>query len=256
MPARRAAHDRAQVGPAAHDHARPARARRHRVVLVASKGGDDRDPQWYRNLSANPDVEVAIDGDTRKMRARTASPEEKAALWPDIVAAYKGYDSYQKTSRPRHPRGDLRAAHGLTVSAQGAGPGRGPGAIRCDQCRWSPWARPVDDGGAIFGADQRIRRRVLRLEHGGLAAGVQQHGSAHHAQAPGLAARRRVGRPLGRGACRRAVPQVRRDQVCAHHARQRHARGRRARAPRCSAPSGTPRAGSASAASRWTWPPG
>ena len=67
-----------------------------RVVLVASKGGDDRDPQWYRNLSANPDIEVVIDGSTRKMRARTASPEEKAALWPDIVAAYKYYASYQK----------------------------------------------------------------------------------------------------------------------------------------------------------------
>lgn len=67
-----------------------------RVVLVASKGGDDRDPQWYRNLSANPDVEILIDGATRKMRARTASPDEKAALWPDIVAAYKYYDSYQK----------------------------------------------------------------------------------------------------------------------------------------------------------------
>ncbi|HEY1445639.1 MAG TPA: nitroreductase family deazaflavin-dependent oxidoreductase [Acidimicrobiales bacterium] len=67
-----------------------------RVVLVASKGGDDRDPQWYRNLSANPDVEILIDGSTRKMRARTASPEEKAALWPDIVAAYKSYESYQK----------------------------------------------------------------------------------------------------------------------------------------------------------------
>ena len=68
----------------------------HRVVLVASKGGDDRDPQWYRNLTANPDVEVTIDGSTRKIRARTASPEEKAALWPEIVAAYKGYDGYQK----------------------------------------------------------------------------------------------------------------------------------------------------------------
>jgi deazaflavin-dependent oxidoreductase (nitroreductase family) len=67
-----------------------------RVVLIASKGGDDRDPQWYRNLSANPDVEILIDGSTRKMRARTASPEEKAALWPDIVAAYKSYESYQK----------------------------------------------------------------------------------------------------------------------------------------------------------------
>ncbi len=74
-----------------------------RVVLVASKGGDDRDPQWYRNLSANPDVEVTIDGSTRKMRARTASPDEKAALWPDIVAAYKGYDGYQKRAEREIP---------------------------------------------------------------------------------------------------------------------------------------------------------
>jgi deazaflavin-dependent oxidoreductase (nitroreductase family) len=74
-----------------------------RVVLVASKGGDDRDPQWYRNLSANPDVEVSIDGSTRKMRARTATPEEKAALWPDIVAAYKGYAGYQKRAEREIP---------------------------------------------------------------------------------------------------------------------------------------------------------
>src|SRR5271166_586849 len=70
----------------------------HRVVLVASKGGDERDPQWYLNLVANPDVEVTMNGETRKMRARTASPEEKAALWPNIVAIYKGYASYQEKS--------------------------------------------------------------------------------------------------------------------------------------------------------------
>jgi deazaflavin-dependent oxidoreductase (nitroreductase family) len=67
-----------------------------RVVLIASKGGDDRDPQWYRNLKANPDVRITMNGSTRAMRARTASPEEKASLWPDIVAVYKGYDSYQQ----------------------------------------------------------------------------------------------------------------------------------------------------------------
>ena len=68
----------------------------HKVVLIASKGGDTRDPQWYANLTANPDVELTMNGETRKMRARTASPEEKAALWPDIVATYKGYASYQE----------------------------------------------------------------------------------------------------------------------------------------------------------------
>jgi deazaflavin-dependent oxidoreductase (nitroreductase family) len=68
----------------------------NRVVLVASKGGDARDPEWYRNLSANPEVEITMHGETRKMRARTASPDEKAALWPDIVAVYKGYAQYQE----------------------------------------------------------------------------------------------------------------------------------------------------------------
>jgi deazaflavin-dependent oxidoreductase (nitroreductase family) len=67
-----------------------------RVVLIASKGGDDRHPEWYLNLSANPDVEITMNGVTRKMRARTASAEEKAELWPKVVAAYKGYGNYQK----------------------------------------------------------------------------------------------------------------------------------------------------------------
>jgi deazaflavin-dependent oxidoreductase (nitroreductase family) len=67
-----------------------------RVILIASKGGDDRDPQWYRNLTANPDVRITMNGETRAMRARTASPDEKAALWSDIVAVYKGYDGYQQ----------------------------------------------------------------------------------------------------------------------------------------------------------------
>ncbi len=66
-----------------------------RTVLVASKGGDDRDPDWYRNLVAQPDIELTIAGSTRPMRARTATPEEKAELWPRIVSAYKGYAGYQ-----------------------------------------------------------------------------------------------------------------------------------------------------------------
>lgn len=67
-----------------------------RVVLVASKGGDDRDPDWYRNLVADPEVELTIAGQHRLMRARPASPAEKAELWPRVVAAYRGYAGYQR----------------------------------------------------------------------------------------------------------------------------------------------------------------
>jgi deazaflavin-dependent oxidoreductase (nitroreductase family) len=69
-------------------------------VLVASKGGDDRHPFWYRNLVANPDVELTVRGRTRPMTARTATSAEKAELWPRIVTAYRGYAAYQtRTSR-------------------------------------------------------------------------------------------------------------------------------------------------------------
>lgn len=67
-----------------------------RVVLVASKGGDDRDPDWFRNLIAHPDVELTLAGRRRPMRARQASAAEKAELWPRVVAAYRGYGSYQR----------------------------------------------------------------------------------------------------------------------------------------------------------------
>ena len=67
-----------------------------RVVLVASKGGDDRDPDWYRNLLVHPEIELTMARVRRPMRARRASPAEKAELWPQVVAAYSGYSSYQR----------------------------------------------------------------------------------------------------------------------------------------------------------------
>jgi deazaflavin-dependent oxidoreductase (nitroreductase family) len=69
------------------------------IVLVASKGGDDRDPDWYRNLMATPDAELTIGGKRRPVRARRASAGEEAALWPRVVAAYRGYGEYRKRTQ-------------------------------------------------------------------------------------------------------------------------------------------------------------
>ncbi len=72
----------------------------NRVILVASKGGDDRHPDWYRNLQAHPDAELVIDGQRRKIHARTANAEERARLWPQITEVYRGYANYQtRTTR-------------------------------------------------------------------------------------------------------------------------------------------------------------
>jgi deazaflavin-dependent oxidoreductase (nitroreductase family) len=70
------------------------------LVLVASFGGDDREPQWCQNIRANPDVEVTVEGRTRRMRAHIADAGERAELWPQVVANAAFYDDYQrKTTR-------------------------------------------------------------------------------------------------------------------------------------------------------------
>ncbi|GEE01079.1 hypothetical protein nbrc107696_15250 [Gordonia spumicola] len=67
-----------------------------KIVVVASKGGHSDDPDWFKNLAADPDVEVTVDDVTTTWTAHRADPAEKAALWPTIVKANPGYDGYQK----------------------------------------------------------------------------------------------------------------------------------------------------------------
>lgn len=76
-------------------------ASRGRLVLIASNGGAERDPAWYRNLVAHPDVVVQRGAESRPMRARTAVGEERLELWDAAVANNAGYAGYQKkTDRP------------------------------------------------------------------------------------------------------------------------------------------------------------
>jgi deazaflavin-dependent oxidoreductase (nitroreductase family) len=71
------------------------------LVVVASRGGGDRSPAWFLNLRDNPEVEVTLKGAaTQRMRARIATPAERARLWPLVVADHHNYAGYQtKTSR-------------------------------------------------------------------------------------------------------------------------------------------------------------
>lgn len=70
-------------------------------VLVASKGGVDRHPDWYLNLEANPEVEVALSGKpARPAVARITSGEERAELWDKLTSKHRNYAGYQrKTDR-------------------------------------------------------------------------------------------------------------------------------------------------------------
>jgi deazaflavin-dependent oxidoreductase (nitroreductase family) len=71
------------------------------LIVVASRGGDDKPPAWFLNLKDNPEVGVALQGKPKAaMHARVANPEERARLWPLVIADHKNYAGYQtKTSR-------------------------------------------------------------------------------------------------------------------------------------------------------------
>jgi deazaflavin-dependent oxidoreductase (nitroreductase family) len=69
-------------------------------LVVASKGGSDKPPGWFRNLLADPNVEVQIKGDRFRATARVADPTEKPEMWAKMVDVWPAYDDYQKkTSR-------------------------------------------------------------------------------------------------------------------------------------------------------------
>ena len=71
-----------------------------RYALVASKGGAPENPLWYRNLAANPHVELQDGADTREYDARELSGSERAEWWERSVAAFPNYAEYQeKTDR-------------------------------------------------------------------------------------------------------------------------------------------------------------
>ena len=74
-----------------------------RVAVVASNGGADHHPAWYRNLCANPAVEAQIGTTTQEYVARNATDEEYASLWEQFVAIYADYEAYKAQTTRRIP---------------------------------------------------------------------------------------------------------------------------------------------------------
>ncbi len=74
-----------------------------RFVVVASKGGFSTHPLWYKNLESNPNVEVEVGSERKKMMAKRASDVEKRVLWPKLVAMYRDFDDYQARTQREIP---------------------------------------------------------------------------------------------------------------------------------------------------------
>ena len=71
--------------------------------IVASKGGAPDHPGWYKNILANPEVEVQVGTEKMKARARTATGEERERLWQKGLEFWPPYADYQKKTERQIP---------------------------------------------------------------------------------------------------------------------------------------------------------
>lgn len=65
------------------------------VVVINTNAGNAKVPAWSLNLKANPEAEVELGREKRKVRARIAEGEERADLWRKHNVQYAGFDDYQ-----------------------------------------------------------------------------------------------------------------------------------------------------------------
>ena len=60
------------------------------LVLMPMNGWAEPEPAWFINLQAHPDANAELPGGTRSVRARLASSDDRARLWPAWDVAWKG----------------------------------------------------------------------------------------------------------------------------------------------------------------------
>jgi deazaflavin-dependent oxidoreductase (nitroreductase family) len=72
-------------------------------AVAASNAGAERPPAWWLNLQAEPSCHVVVRGRERPVLARTATEREAGRVWPDLIAAFSGFERYRRIARREVP---------------------------------------------------------------------------------------------------------------------------------------------------------
>lgn len=67
-------------------------------LVVGSNFGRERHPAWTANLLADPEAAVTHHGARTEVTARLLDGDEKAAVWPRLLAVWPVYDRYAERS--------------------------------------------------------------------------------------------------------------------------------------------------------------
>ncbi len=74
-----------------------------RLMVIASNAGAAQDPQWYRNLTTNPEVAVEVGDERFAATARPLTGQEYEQAWSEITALYPFFADHQAAVRRRIP---------------------------------------------------------------------------------------------------------------------------------------------------------
>lgn len=72
------------------------------LALIATNFGNARNPAWYFNMRAHPQVECTDDHGSRIYHVREATGAEYTQIWRTAVEFYIGYAAYKKRAGTRH----------------------------------------------------------------------------------------------------------------------------------------------------------
>lgn len=67
-------------------------------AVFGSKGGAPTHPEWYRNVLANPDVDLEVGTQKLRARAREAKGEERGRIWTKQKELMPGFADYEKAT--------------------------------------------------------------------------------------------------------------------------------------------------------------
>ncbi len=71
------------------------------IAVIASNYGQARHPAWYHNLRADPEGEIAVDGERRRFRAVEAQGERRDRIWQQGLRVYPGWSQYERRAPNR-----------------------------------------------------------------------------------------------------------------------------------------------------------
>ncbi len=71
------------------------------LAVIASNFGRHRHPAWYHNLRADPEGSVAVDGQSRRIRALEAEGDSRRRIWEEGLRVYPGWSQYERRAEHR-----------------------------------------------------------------------------------------------------------------------------------------------------------